>query len=47
MRDENSKTSKNHNSAAYREQSQIYLNYAEQARNLNAEHYNSQFTIQN
>ena len=34
-----------HNSAAQREQSQIYLSYAKQARNLNAKHYNSQFTI--
>ncbi|MBQ7967890.1 MAG: hypothetical protein IJ290_08285, partial [Bacteroidaceae bacterium] len=30
---------------AQREQSQACLNYAEPARNLNAEHYNSQLTI--
>ena len=35
------------NSAAQREQSQACLNYAKPARNLNAEHYNSQLTIHN
>ncbi len=35
------------NSAAQREQSQACLNYAEPARNLNAEHYNPQLTIHN
>ena len=34
-----------HNSAAQREQSQIYLSYAEPARNLDTKYHNSQFTI--
>ena len=34
-----------HNSAAQREQSQIYLSYAEPARNLDTKYHNSQLTI--